>query len=320
MKLLEQVAVAAALREGTEGIRNILASVAHNKNISLKELANTVHMPLPVVAAVRRELERRYILSRDKGICLTLKGIRLVSDLGIQKTPSPEQNLLSILREISSKRPEANVALDQAYARPETSFRRATYASQHDALSGRNVVLLGDDDLTSIAIALLLKKEKKPKRLVVVDIDSRIIDLINEASETYDLNIECHLHDLRISLPTELKYNFQTFFTDPPYTLAGLELFLSRASETLEGGSGKQGFLSFGNKDPDTDLGVFHIISQCGFIPQEIINKFNTYHGGTVIGNISRMIRMLSGTQRAHLPSSFNNAIYTADTNPSQRS
>ena len=71
MKLLEQIAIATNLREGAEGIRNVLASVAQNQKISLKDLANTVHIPLPVVAAVRRELERRNILIRDKGICLT---------------------------------------------------------------------------------------------------------------------------------------------------------------------------------------------------------------------------------------------------------
>ena len=320
MKLLEQIAIATNLREGAEGIRNVLASVAQNQKISLKDLANTVHIPLPVVAAVRRELERRNILVRDKGICLTQEGLKLVSDLGIQSSLASENRSMSILKDIKSKMPEVNVTLDQAFASPETSFRRVTYANQYDAISGRNVILIGDDDLTSIAIGLNSKKAGKPKRLVVLEVDPRIIDLITNASAEYSLDIECYLHDLKCPLPPDLKYNFSTVFTDPPYTLTGLELFLARASETLEEGSGKQGYLSFGNKDPDTDHEVFKIISQYGFVPKEIIENFNTYDGGTIIGNVSRMIRIVSGTQRAILPTNFDRPIYTGDTNISQRS
>ena len=320
MKLLEQIAVATNLREGAEGIRDILASVAQNQKLSLKNLANTVYMPLPVVAAVRRELERRNILDRDKGICLTQEGLKLVSDLGIQSSLVSEDHLISIFKDIKYKMPEVNVTLDQAFASPETSFRRVTYANQYDAISGRNVILIGDDDLTSIAIGLNSKKKGKPKRLVVLDIDPRVIDLITSTSAEFSLDIECYLHDLKCPLPPNLKYKFSTVFTDPPYTLSGLELFLARASEALEEGSGKQGYLSFGNKDPDTDHEVFKIISQYGFVPKEIIENFNTYDGGTIIGNISRMIRIVSGTQRAILPSYFNRPIYTGDNNISQRS
>ena len=41
-------------------------------------------MPLPVVAAVRRELERKTLV-RDKGICLTPEGLELVSELYTKK-------------------------------------------------------------------------------------------------------------------------------------------------------------------------------------------------------------------------------------------
>lgn len=320
MKMLKQIAVATDLREGVEGIRAILASVARNRNISLKDLAKTVHMPLPVVAAVRRELERHKLLVRDKGICLTPEGLELVSELGIQGGEASGTCVTSILSELKSKMPGVNVALDQAFATPETSFRRVIYADRHDAISGRNILLVGDDDLTSVAIGLHSKKERKPNRIVVLDIDSRVIDFITSISKKYNLDIECYLHDLKLPLPTNLKYNFSTIFTDPPYTLPGLELFLARASEALEEGPGKQGYLSFGHKDPDSDHEVFKIISRYGFIPKEIIENFNTYDGGTIIGNVSRMIRVVSGTMRASLPAFTDLPIYTGDTNTSRRS
>ena len=100
MKMLKQIAVATDLREGVEGIRAILASVAKNQNISLKHLAKKVHMPLPVVAAVRRELERHKLLVRDKGICLTPEGLELVSELGIQRSEASGTCVTSILLEL----------------------------------------------------------------------------------------------------------------------------------------------------------------------------------------------------------------------------
>ena len=154
---------------------------------------------------------------------------------------------------------------------------------------------------------------------MVVDIDQRILDLINTASERYSLDIECFLHDVRDPLPAPLQDHFHTFFTDPPYTLAGLELFLARAKEALQDGSGKQGFLSFGHKDPDTDLGVFQSIGRFGLVPKEIIDDFNTYRGGTIIGNVSRMIRLTSASVPTQSLPHYAESIYTGDVNPSHR-
>lgn len=319
MKLLDETATATSLREGAEGVRSILAAAARGRNTPLKELAKQVHMPLPVVSAVRRELEKRGVFARQKGVCLTEQGTAIAHELGVIVTETETNDALSTLQMISTEMPEVDVALDQAFALPETSLRRAIYANRHDALVGRNVIFIGDDDLTSIAIALLLRSGQQTQRLVVVDIDQRIIELISTASERYGLNIECFLHDARDPLPTELQGDFHTFFTDPPYTLGGLELFLARAKEALQVGPGKQGFLSFGHKDPDTDLDVFQNISRFGLVPKEIIDDFNTYHGGAIIGNVSRMIRLTSTSLPTQSVPRYEKSIYTGDVNPSHR-
>ena len=321
MKLLEETAAATSLREGVEGVRRILAAAARSENTPLKELAQQVHMPLPVVSAVRRELEKRGVFTRHKGICLTKQGTAIAHELGVTvtETETETNDALSILQMINTEMPEVDVALDQAFALPETSLRRVTYANRHDAIAGRNVIFIGDDDLTSIAIALLLRAGPQSQRLVVVDIDQRIIELINTVSERYGLNIECFIHDARDPLPAELQGDFHTFFTDPPYTLAGLELFLARAKEALQAGPGKQGFLSFGHKDPDTDLGVFQNIGRFGLVPKEIIDDFNTYRGGTIIGNVSRMIRLTSTSLSTQSVLRYEESIYTGDFNPSHR-
>jgi predicted methyltransferase len=333
IKILEETANAASLREGIEGVRSILAAVVLAENIPLKQLAQAVHMPLPVVAAVRRELEKRGILARDKGVCLTEKGEALVAEFGIVSdqdfscvecsgtgfvVPDSLQDVLELLQLV--KRPEVNVQLDQAFALPETSLRRAVYALQAGALTGRNVVFMGDDDLISIAVALLLKKFSPAQSIVVLDIDERILGLIESLSAQHELNIECVSYDAREPLPQDLFGRFQTFFTDPPYTVNGLHLFLTRAAQALADGPGRQGFLSFGHKDPDSDLEVFRTIGECGFAPLEIIPGFNTYSGGGIIGNSSRMVRLTSGTgQLGAETGHFSEPIYTGEINVSYR-
>lgn len=333
IKILEETANAANLREGEEGVRGILAAVASAENTPLKQLAQAVHMPLPVVSAVRRELEKRGILARDKGVGLTAKGKALMAEFGIVANedfacaecagtgfvvPDSLQDVLEILK--GTERPEVNVQLDQAFALPETSLRRAVYALQAGTLAGRHIVFMGDDDLISIAVALVLKRFVPAQSLVVIDIDERILGLIESLSEQHELDIECIKYDAREPLPEKLLGRFHTFFTDPPYTVNGLNLFLKRAAQALVDGSGRQGFLSFGHKDPDTDLNVFRTIGECGFSPIEIIPGFNTYSGGGIIGNSSRMVRLTSGSaQLGSEPGQFSDPIYTGEINVSYR-
>ena len=142
MKLLEETAAATSLREGPEGVRSILAAAARGGNTPLKELAQQVHMPLPVVSAVRRELEKRGVFARHKGVCLTEQGTAIAQELGVMLTETETNDALSILQTINAEMPEVDVTLDQAFALPDTSLRRGSYANDHDALTGRNVIFL----------------------------------------------------------------------------------------------------------------------------------------------------------------------------------
>ncbi|KKN82945.1 hypothetical protein LCGC14_0304850, partial [marine sediment metagenome] len=55
--ILADVAKATSLREGREGVATILRIVANDGPLALRDLARLVRMPLPVVSAIRRELE-----------------------------------------------------------------------------------------------------------------------------------------------------------------------------------------------------------------------------------------------------------------------
>lgn len=338
-KILEEISVAAKLREGTEGVRRILRAAATQDVISLKELAREVTIPLPVVSAVRREMEKRGVLERaGGGLRVSKKGRALLVEAGVvtqnfnkhmpsatstKKETSIPRDMSNIVKKIESAHsamPGVDVTLDQSYALPETSLRRVLYAMDSDALAGRNVIFLGDDDLISLAASYVLNASGAKARLSVVELDGRITSHILKTNSGVKPGIECIVHNLRNPLPPGLTGKFHTFFADPPYTPAGLKLFLSRAAEALENASGMQGFLSFAHRDPDTDLETFSIINECGFSILEIIPKFNKYAGGGIIGNSSRMIHLISTSKtKPVIDGIFDDDLYSGEFLPTFR-
>lgn len=113
--------------------------------------------------------------------------------------------------------------LDQCHATPSTVLRRLTFLGRRCS----DILLLGDDDLLSLALALTGAR----KRTVVVDIDEKLLGLISVSSAGHQ--IELVSHDLRTELPYGLRGRFDEVFTDPPYTLAGQMLFVHRALAAL---------------------------------------------------------------------------------------
>jgi predicted methyltransferase/L-amino acid N-acyltransferase YncA/DNA-directed RNA polymerase subunit RPC12/RpoP len=339
--LLADVANATSLREGPEGVAQILHMVYSAGTISLKGLSRKSAIPLPVLAAVRRELERTNIVSRSAGgISLTEEGIGFIENRlnirtkhdpacptcrGKQIVIPPEfRPALEKLERYFNQRPPVDVTLDQTSALPESSIRRALYMHQSGALEGKSVILLGEDDSVSLAIMLVgqaLGRDDFCKRVTVVEADSRIIDFIREVSSAESFKIECILHDLRDPLPKELHQKFDTFETDPPYTLEGLNLFVSRALTALKTGPGRQGFLSFGAKAPDESLEIQRSLAAMGLVVNQVNHFFNDYEGASILGGSSQLIHLLTTKATAPIiPDSRHHlAIYTGELSQTKR-
>jgi predicted methyltransferase len=338
--LLEYVAKATSLREGVEGVAQILRIIHSAGRITLKDLSRRSGLPVPVLAAVRGELEKAQILDRRAGLILTERGYRFVQDhLGVttrydSTCPTCYGRRIIINKEIRpsiqrlehyfQRSPSVDVTLDQAPCVPETSIRRALYMYQSGALEGKRVIILGDDDLVSLAIGLLgrfLGNRVLTKCLTVVEADRRWIDLIVSASNTEELEIECIHHDLRDPLPDSLWQQFDTFETDPPYTKEGVTLFVSRAISALDPGSGKQGFLSLGHKSPDEMLDVYQSLVAMGLTVREVIPAFNDYQGASILGSSSQMIHLVSTdvTEPLVLDPYYQEPIYTGQLSPTVR-
>ena len=339
-EILEHVALATSLREGPEGVARVLRAVHNAERIHLKDLARLVKLPVPVLAAVRRELEKAELMERGGGILLSTAGRRFVEEeLGLSTRHDPTcpacngrrvvigqafRQTVETLGHYLTTMPTVDVTLDQAFPTAETSVRRALYLYQSGALEGRSVILLGDDDLMSISAALLgraLGVDRLARRLTVMELDPRILEVLERAARNEGLDLEIRPHDLRDPLPADLVGAFDVFETDPPYTRAGVRLFVSRGVEALDPGLGRQGFLSLGARDPDEHLAIHRDLLGMGLVLTDLIPAFNEYQGASMLGGTSQILRLETTleTTPALGGERYEEAIYTGESSPTQR-
>src|SRR5262249_22944157 len=144
--------------------------------------------------------------------------------------------------------PPPRLDLDQCHCTVGTKLRRVLALNDADALVGRKILLLGDDDLTSLAIQSIIRELGRGAtvaQLTVVDVDAEVLPSTPPRLARAPFPSACVPHDRRLPLPAQLRGGFDTVGTDPPYTAEAGRLFLSRAADALRG-SGGAVFFSFG--------------------------------------------------------------------------
>lgn len=343
--ILADVAKATSLREGREGVATILRIVANDGPLALRDLARLVRMPLPVVSAIRRELETLKLLERGQGVALSAKGRAFARDeLGLE-APQPEPAapgrpprarpddagdtldpilapLLPAMEAHLADGPKVDVTLDQAPCTAETALRRALAMHRAGALAGRRILLLGDDDSLSIAIGLVAGAlAAQPRRLTVLEIDPERLAHLERGAARLDFPFERIAHDMRDPVPEALRGGFDVFATDPPYTLPGMALFVARGIEALAAGPGLPVFLSYADLGPDDRLTLQARLTELGLAVLRMRPSFNRYGGASILGSVGQMIE-LETTSRTASPLAgqrFDGAIYTGELRPRLR-
>jgi len=87
--LLTELAAAIHLREGTNGVSKALWQLFRGSAHSTREWSKSVQIPVPVLAALRRELEKCGVLEADKRIKISQTGQKFLSLLfKISEVPS----------------------------------------------------------------------------------------------------------------------------------------------------------------------------------------------------------------------------------------
>jgi predicted methyltransferase len=219
------------------------------------------------------------------------------------------EKLKNFLEKYKNLRPKPKREYDQFLATEETLIRRVLIL-ENFIDQNKEILFLGDDDLTSLALSILHSNVK----IFVVDIDEDILNFINFVSEKEKFNIETYYHDLRNPLPKDKFKKFNLIFTDPPYTPSALELWLTRCIEaSLGSGSNKKRkkpevlsskyyFLCYGytNRETERGLKIQEIITKMGLVIQEKIRDFNNYYGAKSLGSKSNLY-LLQPTPKINL-------------------
>lgn len=190
------------------------------------------------------------------------------------------QHLLTEIAASIEEVPPPLAALDHVQATAETVLRRALWMGATYELDGAHLVLLGDHDLTSLAVHALHPRA----RITVLDIDDRLLAYLDERSQ----GAVRVLHgDLRFGLPRAVSQAGDLVFSDPPYTPEGMALFATRAVECLADLHHGRILLAYGYSPLHPTLGanVQRALLTVGLGFEAVLPDFHRYVGAQAVGS-----------------------------------
>jgi predicted methyltransferase len=326
--VVAEVAAAVRLDEGPVGVRDIIRAIVRHEPIAVKEISRHAELPVPLVTAVCNELRARGVVSRERPVQLTELGRQAFATAALRlatvcptcrgrRLVLPEElaPLVTELTALNAEEPAAKLEIDQTHCTVQSKVHRVLLMADFGALD-RDVIFLGDDDLTSLALARFgALTGAGAGRITVVDVDVDLLEFIGKQAERLGAPIEVVEHDLTQPLPSGLRGEFHVAFTDPPYTVPGAELFLSRAVSALTPTAGQQIFFAFGGRRPDETVLVQSMITEMGLAIRSLLPNFNEYEGAGILAGTSHLyhLRTTDGTAPA-TEGAHTGALYTADT------
>ncbi|MEM3616781.1 MAG: bis-aminopropyl spermidine synthase family protein [Candidatus Bathyarchaeia archaeon] len=252
------------------------------------ELLDKINSPLKdFVTALKRLNSGRLIVTDENGFYITEKGKEKISlgslDFEGKICPSclgkriiPEAKFKEVLekfKKIAERRPSPSLNFFQGYMLEQDVVARAALMHYYGDLDRKEIVLMGDDDLLSVALALT----GLPSRITVLDIDKRLGDFLQEVNKDYGFNIEFVEYNVAEPLPKELRRKFDVFSSEPLETVSGLKAFIMRGVACLkESGVGYFGLTHY-EASLKKWLVVQKLLAKMNCVITDIIQGFSVY-------------------------------------------
>jgi len=251
------------------------------------EIIDYSDFPIPAVFESISNLAKKDIVQiSEKGIDLTSKGreaasvMHPVEDLSCKNCEGRGVDLKKFapIREkfikIQRKRPKPSHDFDQGYVTPHSTFSRFLIGYERGDIYGKDILVIGDDDLLSIVLGL----SGMPASVTVLEIDGRINRFIKDIGqqEKFEVNIEAL--DLRKPLPRKYLKSYDTFFTDPPETLKAADAFIGRGIGALRS-AGSAGYFGFTRREASLNkwYDLQKMLTGYKVVVTDIIHNFNEY-------------------------------------------
>ena len=272
-------------------LARFLAHLYEAQPIDLWDFTKESDAYVRVILSLLFVLEKNGFVSvaSDGKLKLTRQGLKLAKYLSVKRIAKPFTSskpriglrltpkfkmILETVRELYQKVTPQNI-YDQAPLLPESAVYKVAYAISKGDATNKSVVCIGDDDLTSVIFAL----SGAPKRVLAIDIDKYLLEVIEEYSERNRLGIETLQHDLKKPTPSEYRNSFDLFVTEPPDTVAGVTLFASRGVELLKNTEGMIGYCGI-SVTACPPLGLFQTqkdFTSMGLVITDRIPKYSDY-------------------------------------------
>ncbi|NTA59886.1 bis-aminopropyl spermidine synthase family protein [Agrobacterium tumefaciens] len=168
--------------------------------------------------------------------------------------------------------PVLTYLLNQRPVTRETSWHRALYMAMRGDLDGKKIVILGDDDLCSLAISLLATNSE----VLVLEADERLVGFLGDEADKLKLtNFSVMEYDCREDIAPHLQGTFDVALCDPSSSL--FEIFLSRCVTLLGEGGGRTIYTFAGPTYLQPNLDFQRLVTAMGLIVGEMIPAFNRY-------------------------------------------
>jgi predicted methyltransferase len=211
------------------------------------------------------------------------------------------KEVLKTIDEYKKIMPKPKRKYDQFYATSQTVIKKTIFIFKKFDLNYKKIAFLGDDDMVSLSMLLFAKHKNLNFDCYIFEIDDDLINFFNQIKEKFNLNIIIKKYDLRKPLNFYNLPKFDLIISDPPYTISGLRLWLTRAIELLVGkGSNKKRksikflknkfiILSFGYTEKNLEKGylIQETITNLGLLIHTKIRSFNKYIEADSINNES---------------------------------
>ena len=175
------------------------------------------------------QLKEEGIVSLEKSmVTLTAKEKIPVELL---KNPAID-SVMNSYREYRKQIHFADDDLDQLQITPEGIENKLACFLKNQDLRGRDVLCLGDDDLFSVACSLT----SLPRSVTVFDADTKLLEFLEKVSTELPVPIQAVNLNFLKEIPEQWKKRFDVFVTEPPDTVKGTLLFISRGLSCLRPG------------------------------------------------------------------------------------
>ena len=331
-QIVADVAAAVGLAEGESGVRAVLSALARLEPVSTRRISRTVELPVPLVAAICGELRKRDVVARSRPAQLTPGGRRLFAGGGLTLggpgicaacggrglvIPAELRPAGREVAKIAAHAPQARAELDQCHCTFDTKLLRVLALHDADALIGRRILLLGDDDLGAVTLAAVVRRlgsAATVRSLTVLDVDPRVVAFAREKLGNAPFATNCSATTCATRCPdiswvpsTRSSATRRTRSTERACSCPGRPTPWPARAATCSSRSARD--------DPACSFRVQQSLTEMGFLIRTLVRDFNEYVGAGVLGGTSHLYHLTASSElRPAIAGRFDGPLYTAET------